>query len=530
MEQNNHQVEKVWSEEYNDHIPYVSEEELGDMLRKEFPEGFTVSVRDESVENLLEYQNLKTMDYGDFNWTGYIGENISMLKVYGDLPAELRLKPEDYGLVYADEDTYWDNDLSDADWDTGANATSCLVYEARRNKGGSLREARVSIPETERLLDRLFILGRSYYEVVDFIKKHDITRDSQLLRAYALQDLMRYGFKQGQDVPECLKKDMLEVERLMQQMYGGRIPFREHSYYEGDVRPDFEQRCREQAEIVLKKEGYIPCEKHNLVVDYVQRDNLYAAREMMSALRRQFPPTDCTVQLDGNRLTVAVHTLSPEKQLDIRNTLVRSWAQKGWWQKEYRPELAIKDEAHYIITSDGQAVRGYINPQKMTTDYKYALQRGDIASNDWHFIAKGDTSHAATLYTEQPLDMEPGKTVTGIEKLVPEADLDMALHPDHKFGYVAPGSKGFDRSAGVYKLRMNVVGGGGDAWYMSKPMYEADSRIFDKAVKAAAEKGLAGRSNLDWVARIYAADYYKEELRQEQAQLRGETQSAGMKR
>ena len=59
------QEKGVWVEEYNAYIEPVSEEELVDMLRKEFPDGMTVTVRDESVENLLEYENLKDMDFGD---------------------------------------------------------------------------------------------------------------------------------------------------------------------------------------------------------------------------------------------------------------------------------------------------------------------------------------------------------------------------------------------------------------------------------------------------------------------------------
>lgn len=429
MEESNDKA--VWVKEYDAYIKPVSEEELVEMFKQQYPDGVTVTVRDESVENLLEYENLKDVDFGDEDWVGYVNDNCSMLKVYGDLKAVLKLKPEDYDLIYADDQTYWAEELSDEGWDTGYNATSLLVHEAKTLRGGSLFDARVSIPSTARLLDRLFIEDRPYKEVLDFIKAHDIKHDSGLLRAYALQDLYNNGFGEGrqtyQKYPYFLTKDMQPVEQELREIYVGKDKeLEQHPYYEQDIYPTFEHECQQMAEVILMKEGYLECVPHNLVVDYANlsnEKNHWEAREMMDSLRRHYGTEDCTVARVDDRLTVSVHTTDPQKQIDIRNFLTKSWAQKGWWRKPYDTGIGINDAAHYIITSDGQAVKGWINPQQTKTEHKYALKTdelGRVGWNDYKFISTDQPGRLNTLYTEHPLVMPKDGKYLYIEAALPE--------------------------------------------------------------------------------------------------------------
>ena len=525
------QEKGVWVEEYNAYIEPVSEEELVDMLRKEFPDGMTVTVRDESVENLLEYENLKDMDFGDEDWVGYINDNCSMLKVYGDLKAVLKLKPEDYDAVYADDQTYWAAELSDDGWDTGYNATSLLVHEARTQHDGSLHDARVSIPSSAALLDRLFIEDRPYKEVLDIIKQHNITRDSQLLRVFALQDVYKNGF--GTDkthypkYPSVLKDDMKEVEQKMKHMYVGEDrDLEQHAYYEQDIYPVFENECRQQAEIILMKEGYMECVPHNLIVDYAnmsEKKNHWEATEMMDSLRRHYGTEDCTVSRDDDRLTVSVHTTDPQKQVDIRNFLTKSWAQKGWWRKPYDTAIGIKDEAHYFITADGQAVKGWVRPQQVKTDNVYSLKRDELGRmdwKDWKFISADKPGRLNALYTDKPLVLPKDGKYLFIEEFLPEKEVEAAMNPDRQVGYVA--------AAGGFRLRMTDSTKSKDSWYMSKPLYEIHSRIFKAAMEnTAIEQKM---DNLETLARCFAAMYYKQELQAEQGITNAQEQSKGFKR
>lgn len=513
----------VWVEEYDAYIKPVSEEELVDMLRKEFPDGMTVTVRDESIENLLEYENLKDMDFGDEDWVGYINDNCSMLKVYGDLEAKLKLKPEDYNLIYADDKTYWAEELSNDGWDNEYNATSLLVHEAKTLHGGSLHDARVSIPSTAKLLDRLFIEGRPYKEVLDFIKTHNIQKDSDLLRVFALQDLYKNGFGEGKETyqkyPANLTKDMQEVEQTMRDMYVGKDrELEQHPYYEQDIYSTFEHECQQMAEVILMEEGYMECVPHNLVVDYANlsdKKNHWEATEMMDSLRRHYGTEDCTVARNDDRLTVSVHTTDPQKQIDIRNFLTKSWAQKGWWRKPYDTEIGIKDEAHYLITSDGQAVKGWINPQQMTTANRYALKTdelGRVGWNDYKFISADIPGRLNTLYTDRPLVMPGDSKFLYIEACLPEQQVLPAMNPDHQVGYVAAKDG----------LRLRMSG------FLSKPMYEVDSRIFKAAMDNTAIPHKM--DNLETLARCLASQYYKDELKAEAGQDISQEQNKGFKR
>lgn len=163
--------EKVWLEERGKEVTVYSEKDLQNEFREKFPEGLTVTVRDESVENLKNYMALDDYD-GDF--IGYVGPGIQMLKVYGDLNAELRLPVEKYDWLYADDQTWWSGELSDMGFDAGTNAAT----EMMEDLGGNLNEARLSIPCHPDMLQHLYIEGIPYKDVKDILQNHDIRTDT----------------------------------------------------------------------------------------------------------------------------------------------------------------------------------------------------------------------------------------------------------------------------------------------------------------------------------------------------------------
>lgn len=146
------------------------EEDLTKELQKKFPKGLTVLLEDESVRNLHEYAKYNKEDNEEeLRWLKGMIEagDKQMAGAHGLLKAELRLQPEDYDILYACEDTYWSNELSDLGMETGDNATTIML-----NEESELREVRIQAILSPALLKNLYIEGQPYKEVMQLMKDH----------------------------------------------------------------------------------------------------------------------------------------------------------------------------------------------------------------------------------------------------------------------------------------------------------------------------------------------------------------------
>ena len=112
-----------------DVMDIYSEEDLTKRLKQAYPDGLTVRLADESMANLVSYVN-----YDDEYLIKVQGmldaePDTRMLVAHGNLEAELQLKPDCYDILYACEDTYYMDELSDLGLDTGSNATTVMLNE-----------------------------------------------------------------------------------------------------------------------------------------------------------------------------------------------------------------------------------------------------------------------------------------------------------------------------------------------------------------------------------------------------------------
>lgn len=159
-------------------IRYHREEDLTAELLRQYPDGMTVILEDESLQNLLDYRHA---DYED-EWRCVRGMvdavGSRMAGAHGTLEARLDLRPVDYGLLSACDSTYYSSELSDLGWDAGDNATSVMLSTET-----SLKDARIEAGICRALLDRMVIEGRPYREVMDLVDRHNI-KDDTALRHY----------------------------------------------------------------------------------------------------------------------------------------------------------------------------------------------------------------------------------------------------------------------------------------------------------------------------------------------------------
>ena len=152
-------------------VKYWEEDALTEKLKQAFPDGMTVTLEKESLKNLMEYSHFdEELEWVTLN--GIVGKDGQMPGAYGKLEAKMELKPDDYGLVFACDKTYWSEELSDIGWDAEVNATSMLLaFEEDMNN------IRVQTALNEEVLEHLLIEGKPYHEVMDLVQRYQMQED-----------------------------------------------------------------------------------------------------------------------------------------------------------------------------------------------------------------------------------------------------------------------------------------------------------------------------------------------------------------
>lgn len=318
----------------------------------------------------------------------------------------------------------------------------------------------------------------------------------------ALQQMHREGLKQGCDVPEILKPLMQVVEEKMQHMFGGAKPFREHPYYETDVFPRFSRELQLHAELLLMQRSVMPVEKHNIVANFCNgKGDHWEAAWMEDHMKRNYN-NDCEVVRVADRLVVSVSTLDPKRQQDIRENLECSWAQKGVFRMPYE---GIKEKGRYILTGQGQVVKGYITCNQFTENNYCMALKGADGSTQWGWIHPQGGQKHESLQTEEKIQFKDDNRIS-IEKMMPAAEIDRNLSRISNAAVYA-------NSRGGMNIRCKIDG----QQQMGKTLVWSDSLI----VKTVYEnEKLFGKENLDKnienykkLIDILACEYFSENLK-----------------
>lgn len=488
-------VYREYLEEKGKEVKICHNEELQEELLKQFPEGLSIFLRDESVANLKDYAKGAQMD----DLVGHVGEPFDMLKVYGDLKTEIKLPVTMYNRIYADDETYYSQELSEKDYYSDANATTMLMAEAEEK--GTLKGMRMKLlmhGDTEQLLQHLYIEDRPFAEVASMIEKHNIQTDNELKQIMALQKLYKQGLAVDEDIPEIVRPVMRSVEEDMQHMYGGKYSFREHPYYESDIHHKFSKALQLKAEVELMKQGVLPLEKHNLVVQFSNtRGDNWEAKWMEDHYVRN-EQHSCQVVRIGDRLVFSIETMDAQKQVDIRDGLECSWAQKGVYRMPYEP---LKDKAAYIITGEGQALKGYICCEQFTeNNYQMKMSQAD-GTMSWRWVHAHGGDKYNNLQTEEKLYFNNNDRMA-IERMVRaekiEKDLDRITNATI-----------YNNPQGTMCIRCKVDG----VQQMGKPLANYVARIVNTAKN---NEQLFNGDNLQQITKILAHEYFSQELKRDE--------------
>lgn len=161
----------------DDVMDIYGEEDLTKRLKMAYPDGLTIRLADESMDNLVSYVNYVDEELVKMMGLVNAEPDVRMLVAHGNLEAELKLKPDCYDILYACEETYYMEELSDLGLDTGSNATTVMLNE---EESFDLREGRIETFVCETLLNNLYIEKLPYKDVMDIINRHHPENEAKL--------------------------------------------------------------------------------------------------------------------------------------------------------------------------------------------------------------------------------------------------------------------------------------------------------------------------------------------------------------
>lgn len=159
-------------------IAIYDEEEYKNFLTKAYPDGLAVTLRDNFKMISRDGEFIPPHEImADIPWRGQIQPIGKQAESADDnsLHAEFRLQPEDYAAIYSDESTYNSTDLSYLGYETSVNSASVAIA----NDPG-LNNAYVELDNTEEILNKLYVEGVPYLQVVDLINRYEVEDNEEL--------------------------------------------------------------------------------------------------------------------------------------------------------------------------------------------------------------------------------------------------------------------------------------------------------------------------------------------------------------
>ncbi len=163
-------------------VNYYSHTDFINEFKKQFPNGFTLKLQDESVKHLKEIEQVASGKEDQLEphlFTGLVNSSDDLLSAHGLLKAEFHLQPSDYELIVPDMDSYDCKQLSEIGISSEDIAATMTMYAGNEK----LNQARITYEINKEKLDRLFIERRPYKEVMELIKKEGLNTDREVIEA-----------------------------------------------------------------------------------------------------------------------------------------------------------------------------------------------------------------------------------------------------------------------------------------------------------------------------------------------------------
>ena len=346
-----------------------SHDDLTVALEKQYPQGLTVILENESLANLDRYVWRKVEDWEVLKGLVEDGD-ARMAKAHGSLEAKLVLPPTQYGLLEACEDTYYMYELANAGVESEYNATTVMLGSQNSLQGARV-QVEISKDMIPQVLPYLYIEDIPFSEVMDMVDEYDIKEEAELMRGLDYrnfasmpawkQDMVKWWTKDY--LLEYYDNNVKPAWREARTMVNVTLDqaAKEHGYASGaDYKRDTQWTKNPSPEMVLKFNRII--ERHTALYEpYRQQEviELEKYERLKDSMRKQLARnfdrqakaliSDVSVlprsggciaircKLDG--VQQMGRTILKADELDILNVKDNGEALKEWAAKYYQFEI-----------------------------------------------------------------------------------------------------------------------------------------------------------------------------------------------
>ena len=274
-----------------------SHDDLTVALQKQYPQGLTVILENESLANLDRYAWRKVEDWEVLKGLVEDGD-ARMAKAHGSLEAKLVLPPTQYGLLEACEDTYYMYELANAGVESEYNATTFMLGSQNSLQGARV-QVEISKDMIPQVLPYLYIEDIPFSEVMDMVDEYDIKDEAELMRGLDYRNFASMPVWKKDMVKEATKaevaghfeKQVKPVWSLAKAMTNTTLDqaAREYGYESGaDYKRDVQWTKNPSPEMVLKFNRIT--ERHTALYEPYNRqlvDALDKHEKMENILRKQ---------------------------------------------------------------------------------------------------------------------------------------------------------------------------------------------------------------------------------------------------
>lgn len=453
----------------DDVIPLYNLSTLRQFFQEKFPEGITISVPSMTIAELKELDDYKiTEDYHMMDNTeiwGKINDTQNSVKSKGDgiLDCEIRLSPEDYGLILPEvRYGYKYPELEELNWEE--KAPTALVYKHKND----CNDINVDVSVSTKTLQCLYIEGRPFHQAIKDIYHIGCTLDVELKQLYALEDLMKQGLK-GQPLPECLEGLMEEVTK--------DAP--------AEKKEDLYQL---RAHELLMKCGYAAIQPFNIKAQFKNEQAAYDAVDKIN----QMNPEEVSDYLkpiavrNGSLIEVSNNNASIKGILEMEKFFIMS---DDCLEVDVLPYQNFR-QTSYLMLANGQVIGGYQNMEN--------LHRGTELYLHDNMLSQYKTDNAIPFNAMKEIQWDNNSEIQVVKEFQVQQMLDSAYLIDVKFIHTAEN----EMIVSARTIRQGNL--------ESKVLKPEDVALYHAAKDM-------GEYNFYDFERLTAYDYYKNEITEEAA-------------
>lgn len=207
------------------------------------------------------------------------------------------------------------------------------------------------LQNTHKLMECLYVENIPMSKVTEILLQHPAITTRELKETLQLFDLMQRGvevLESGKTLMADVQKRTDEVTGNLQHMYTGDKPLDSHPYYHHDIRPVYNDRLRQMAELKLRERGMIRTRPQSFTVTWANAGgDGWECREMTDVINTRYQDyrgmlaraTQSQAGPDSPLMQLDVFTTVPRWRKDILDTVQRSWAKRGMTEITDRQEL-----------------------------------------------------------------------------------------------------------------------------------------------------------------------------------------------